>query len=136
VETPLVGRVVSRYEIVEKLGEGGMGVVYKARDTKLGRFVALKFLEAHRSLDPERRQRFAQEAQALSALNNPHIVTIHDVDEADGLVFIAMEHVEGQTLSERIGRRGLPLRDSLQLGSQIADALAQAHARGIVHRDL
>jgi Tol biopolymer transport system component/tRNA A-37 threonylcarbamoyl transferase component Bud32 len=136
VETPLVGRVVSRYEILEKLGEGGMGVVYKARDTKLGRFVALKFLEAHRAVDAERRQRFAQEAQALSALNNPHIVTIHDVDEVDGLVFIAMEHVEGQTLSERIGRRGLPLRDSLQLGSQIAGALAQAHARGIVHRDL
>jgi eukaryotic-like serine/threonine-protein kinase len=136
VESPLVGRVLSRYEIVEKLGEGGMGVVYKARDTKLGRFVALKFLAAHRALDPERRQRFAQEAQALSALNNPHIVTIHDVDEADGQVFITMEHVEGQTLSERIGRRGLPLRDSLQLGSQIADALAQAHARGIVHRDL
>jgi serine/threonine protein kinase len=86
--------------------------------------------------DPERRQRFVQEARAASSLNHPHIVTIHDIDEADGAHFIAMEHVEGRTLADRIGRRGLPLREALLLGSQIADALAQAHARGIVHRDL
>ncbi len=132
----MVGRVVAHYEIVEKLGEGGMGVVYKARDTRLGRFVALKVLPQDRMSDPERRQRFVQEARAASALNNPHIVTIHDVDERAGVHFIAMELVEGQTLADRIGRRGLPLRDALQLGSQIAGALAQAHAKGIVHRDL
>jgi Tol biopolymer transport system component/predicted Ser/Thr protein kinase len=127
---------VSHYEIVEKLGEGGMGVVYKARDTRLGRFVALKILPPDRVADPERRQRFAQEARAASALNDPHIVTIYDIDEANGVNFIAMELVEGRTLADRIGRRGLPLREALLLGSQIADALAQAHARGIVHRDL
>ncbi len=132
----MVGRVVSHYEIVEKLGEGGMGVVYKARDTRLGRFVALKVLPSDRVADPERRQRFVQEARAASALNNPHIVTIHDIGEADGVHFIAMELVEGRTLADRIGRRGLPLPEALLLGSQIADALAKAHARGIVHRDL
>jgi eukaryotic-like serine/threonine-protein kinase len=132
----MIGRVVSHYEIVEKLGEGGMGVVYKARDTRLGRFVALKVLPPDRMAEPERRQRFVQEARAASALNSSHIVTVHDVDEADGVHFIAMEHVEGRTLAERIGRRGLPLPEALQLGSQIADALANAHARGIVHRDL
>jgi Tol biopolymer transport system component len=132
----MVGRIVSHYELVERIGEGGMGVVYKARDNRLGRFVALKVLPPDRVADPERRKRFVQEARAASALNHPHIVTIHDIDEADGVHFITMEHVEGCTLAERIGRRGLPLRETLQLGIQIADALAQAHARGIVHRDL
>jgi serine/threonine protein kinase len=132
----MIGRVISHYEIVEKLGEGGMGVVYKARDTRLGRFVALKVLPPDRMADPERRQRFVQEARAASALNNPHIVAIHDIDESDGVHFIAMEHVEGRTLADRIGHRGLAVRDALGLGIQIADALAQAHARGIVHRDL
>jgi eukaryotic-like serine/threonine-protein kinase len=132
----MVGRLVSHYEIVEKLGEGGMGVVYKARDTRLGRFVALKVLPQERMTDPERRQRFVQEARAASALNHPHIVTVYDIDQADGVHFIAMEYVEGRTLADRIGRKGLPLRDALRLGAQVADVLARAHAKGIVHRDL
>jgi serine/threonine protein kinase len=113
-----------------------MGVGYKAEDTKLGRLVALKVLPTEKVADPERRRRFVQEARAASALNHPHIVTIHDIDEADGVHFIAMEYVEGTTLADRIGRRGLPLHDALKLAAEIADALAQAHAKGIVHRDL
>jgi Tol biopolymer transport system component/tRNA A-37 threonylcarbamoyl transferase component Bud32 len=132
----MVGRSVSHYEIVEKLGEGGMGVVYKARDARLGRFVALKVLPEDKVRDAERRQRFAQEARAASAINHPHIVTVHDVGESEGVHFIAMELVEGRTLAERMGRRPLPLREALALATQVADALAQAHAKGIVHRDL
>ena len=132
----MIGRVVSHYEILAKLGEGGMGVLYKARDTHLDRLVALKILPADKVADPERRRRFVQEARAASALNHPHIVTVYDIDEADGVHFIAMEHVEGATLAERIGRRGLPLQDALKHAAQIADALAKAHAKGIVHRDL
>ncbi len=132
----MIGRVVAHYEILAKLGEGGMGVLYKARDTHLDRLVALKILPADRVADPERRRRFVQEARAASALNHPHIVTVYDIDEADGVHFIAMEHVEGTTLADRIGRRGLPLQDALKHAAQIADALAQAHAKGIVHRDL
>ena len=132
----MVGRTVSHYEIVEKIGEGGMGVLYKARDTHLDRLVALKVLPPDRVADPERRSRFVQEARAASALNHPHIVTVHDIDEADGVHFIAMEYVEGRTLADAIGRKGLPLRAALQLGAQIADALARAHTQGIVHRDL
>ena len=132
----MVGRVVSHYEVVEKIGEGGMGIVYKARDTRLGRLVALKVLPADRIENAERRQRFVQEARAASALNSPHIVTVYDIDEADGVHFIAMELVEGRTLADRIGRRGLPLREALSIGAQIAEALARAHAQGIVHRDL
>ena len=132
----MIGRVVSHYEILAKLGEGGMGVLYRARDTHLDRLVALKILPADKVADPERRRRFVQEARAASALNHPHIVTVYDIDEADGVHFIAMEHVEGTTLADRIGRRGLPLQDALKQAAQIADALAQAHAKGIVHRDL
>ena len=132
----MVGRTVSHYEIVEKIGAGGMGVLYKARDTRLGRIVALKVLPADRVADPERQRRFVQEARAASALNHPHIVTVYDIDEADGVHFIAMEYVEGRTLADAIGRKGLPLRAALQLGAQIADALARAHTQGIVHRDL
>jgi serine/threonine protein kinase len=94
-----------------------MGVVYKARDTRLGRFVALKVLPPDRMADPERRQRFVKEARAASALNHPHLVTIHDIGETDGVHFIAMEHVEGRTLADRIGRRGLPVREALFLGT-------------------
>jgi len=132
----MVGRVVAHYEIVEKIGAGGMGVVYKALDSHLGRIVALKVLPADRVADPERQRRFVQEARAASALNHPHIVTVYDIDEADGVHFIAMEYVEGRTLADAIGRKGLPLRAALQLGAQIADALARAHTQGIVHRDL
>ncbi len=132
----MIGRVVSHYEILAKLGEGGMGVLYKARDSRLDRLVALKILPPDKVKDPERRRRFVQEARAASALNHPHIVTVYDIDETDGVHFIAMEHVEGTTLADRIGRRGLALGDALKHAVQIADALAQAHAKGIVHRDL
>ncbi len=132
----MIGRTISHYEITEKLGEGGMGVVYKARDSHLKRFVALKVLPPEKVTDPERKQRFVQEARAASALNHPNIVTVHDIDQSDGIDFIAMEYVEGKTLDELIGRTGLKLNEALKYAVQIADALAKAHAAGIVHRDL
>jgi serine/threonine protein kinase/WD40 repeat protein len=132
----LVGRKLLHYEIVARLGEGGMGAVYKARDTHLDRFVALKFLPADMVADPERRARFVQEAKASSALRHPNIVTIYDIACEDGHDFIAMEYVAGKTLDQLIGRRGLKLNDAVRYGIQISDALAQAHAARIVHRDL
>ena len=132
----MVGKVLAQYQITEKLGEGGMGVVWKARDTHLDRFVALKTLTAERLADPERKRRFVQEAKAASALNHPNIVHIYDIAEADGVQFIAMEYVAGRTLGEFIGRKGLRLNEVLKYAVQIADALARAHAAGIVHRDL
>jgi serine/threonine protein kinase len=132
----MIGRTVSHYEITEKLGEGGMGVVYKARDSRLKRFVALKVLPPEKVTDPERKKRFVQEARAASALNHPNIVTVYDIDQSDGIDFIAMEHVEGKTLDALIGRKGLKLSEALKYAVQIADALAKAHAAGIVHRDL
>ena len=132
----MIGRTISHYEITEKLGEGGMGVVYKARDSRLKRFVALKVLPPEKVTDPERKQRFVQEARSASALNHPNIVTVHDIDQSDGVDFIAMEYVEGKTLGELIGRKGLKLSEALKYAIQVADALAKAHAAGIVHRDL
>src|ERR1700730_15925956 len=132
----MIGRTISHYSILEKLGEGGMGVVYKARDTHLDRFVAIKVLPPEKVTDPERRQRFAQEAKAASALNHPNIITVHDIDEADGVSFISMEFVAGKTLDSLIPRHGLRLSDVLKYAIQIADALARAHAAGIIHRDL
>jgi Tol biopolymer transport system component/predicted Ser/Thr protein kinase len=132
----VIGRTISHYEILEKLGEGGMGVVYKARDTHLGRFVAIKVLPPEKVADAERKRRFVQEAKAASALNHPNIVTIHDVDSADGVEFIAMEYVEGRTLGELIPRKGMRLDEALKHSVAIADALAAAHEAGIVHRDL
>jgi Tol biopolymer transport system component/tRNA A-37 threonylcarbamoyl transferase component Bud32 len=132
----MIGRTISHYEVVEKLGEGGMGVVYKARDSHLKRFVALKVLPPEKVADPERKHRFVQEARSASALNHPNIVTVHDIDQSDGVDFIAMEYVEGKTLDELIGRKGLKLNEALKYAVQIADALAKAHAAGIVHRDL
>ena len=132
----MIGRRVAHYSIVEKLGEGGMGVVYKARDTHLDRFVAIKVLPPERVADVGRKARFIQEAKSASALNHPNIVTIYDIDEADGVHFIAMEHVAGKTLDQMIGRKGLALNDVLKYAIQIADALARAHEAGIVHRDL
>ena len=113
-----------------------MGVVYKARDTRLKRLVALKVLPAEFSSDPERRRRFEQEARAASALSHPNIVTIHDIGEADGTVFIAMECVSGRTLSDLIPAGGLPFDQALSLAAQVAGAFAKAHAAGIIHRDL
>ena len=132
----MIGQTISHYEITEKLGEGGMGVVYKARDSRLKRFVALKVLPPEKVADQERKHRFVQEARSASALNHPNIVTVHDIDQADGIDFIAMEFVEGKTLDELIGRKGLKLNEALKYAIQIADALAKAHAAGIVHRDL
>src|ERR1035441_10678699 len=132
----MIGRTISHYEITEKLGEGGMGVVYKARDSRLKRFVALKVLPPEKVTDPERKQRFVQEAREASALNHPNIVTVYDIDQSDGIDFIAMEHVEGKTLDGLIGRKGLKLNEALKYAIQIADALAKAHAVGVVHRDL
>jgi eukaryotic-like serine/threonine-protein kinase len=132
----VVGRTLSRYEVLEKLGEGGMGVVYKARDTRLERSVAVKVLPLEKVADPERKRRFVQEAKAASALNHPNIITIHDIDEADGVHFIAMEYVAGKTLDRLIPPHGLPLTEALRYALEIADALAAAHEAGIVHRDI
>ena len=132
----MIGQTVAHYQILEKLGQGGMGVVYKARDTHLDRFVALKVLPPERVADADRRRRFVQEAKAASALNHPNIVTIHDIDDAGGVHFIAMEYVAGKGLSELIGRKGLRPIDALEYAVQIAGALAKAHAAGIIHRDL
>jgi len=132
----MTGRTIAHYQILEKLGEGGMGVVYKARDTHLGRFVAIKVLPPEKVADPERKQRFVQEAKAASALNHPNIVTIHDITQQDGMDVIVMEFVPGKTLGQLIGRKGLSLKETLHYGIQAADALAKAHAAGIVHRDL
>ena len=132
----MIGQTLLHYTVVEKLGEGGMGVVWKARDTHLDRFVAVKLLPAEKLKDAERQRRFVQEAKAASALNHPNIVHIYDIAEADGTPFIAMEYVAGKTLDQTIGRKGLRLSEALKYAVQIADALEKAHAAGIVHRDL
>jgi eukaryotic-like serine/threonine-protein kinase len=130
------GRRLGPYEIVSALGAGGMGEVYKARDTRLDRMVALKILPAGKVADPDRKQRFIQEAKAASALNHPNIVTIHDVSADDGIDFILMEYVPGQTLDQLIPSKGLRPPEALKYAIQIAGALAAAHAAGIIHRDL
>ncbi len=132
----MIGQKLLHYDIVEKLGEGGMGVVYKARDTHLDRFVAIKVLPAEKVADPERKRRFVQEAKAASALNHPNIVHVYDITADSGVDFIAMEFVAGKTLDQLISRKGMRLNDALKIAVQIADALARAHAAGIVHRDL
>ena len=124
------------YELVEQLGEGGMGVVYKARDTRLGRFVAVKVLAAGKASDPDRRLRFAREARAASALAHPNVLTVHEIGSEDGVDFIVTEYVPGKTLAELIPPRGLPAREALRWAVPIADALAATHAAGVIHRDL
>src|SRR5262245_33985795 len=132
----MIGQTLAHFDILEKLGEGGMGVVYKARDTHLDRLVAIKVLPPDKLADRERRLRFVQEAKTASALNHPGIVTIHDISQHGGVDFIVMEFVDGRTLDRVIPRRGLSPNETVDYGIQIADALAAAHAAGIVHRDL
>src|SRR5215831_14280092 len=127
---------IAHYRIISKLGEGGMGVVWKARDTRLSRLVAIKMLPAGKLPGEDRKRRFIQEAQAASALNHPNIVIIHDIASEDGTDFIVMEYVEGKTLGQLIPRRGMRLDEILHYAIQIAGALAKAHAAGIIHRDL
>ncbi|MCK4510695.1 serine/threonine protein kinase, partial [bacterium] len=132
----MIGKTISHYRITGKLGEGGMGVVYKAEDTKLDREVALKFLSPRILGDENDRARFVHEAKAAASLNHPNICTVHAIDEIDGDIFIAMELVDGENLRTRLRAGPMEVNDALSIAAQIAEGLSTAHRRGIVHRDI
>ena len=132
----MIGTRLGPYQIVAPLGAGGMGEVYRARDTRLGRDVAIKVLSPHLAATPEVRARFEREARTISQLNHPHICTLHDIGHQEGLDYLVMELVEGETLAQRLEKGPLPVGEVLALGTQIADALDRAHRAGVVHRDL
>src|SRR5581483_4589161 len=132
----MIGETILHYRVLEKLGAGGMGEIYKAQDTRLNRIVAVKVLAARLSAEPERRKRFLQEARAASALNHPNIVTLFDIVSDGDMQCIVMEYVSGRTLREMIPSGGLPAPQAVQYAMQVAGALSSAHAAGIIHRDL
>src|SRR5438128_9772251 len=132
----MTGKIMLHYKIADRLGAGGMGEVYRAEDTRLGRQVALKFLPASYQYDPDRSARFIREARAASALRSPYVAAIYDIGEHDGAAFIAMEFVEGELLSLKLARGPLPIVDAVDITMQVADALDEAHGLGIVHRDI